>query len=78
MDFLGQCDKFFNGETGVETSVNFYQAAQRNITEDGYLHTSRRENLKSHQQNYCFMYRLLLRRKALTLTVQTHAEVRWR
>jgi hypothetical protein len=31
-----------------ETSVNFYQTAQRNIPEDSHLHTRRRENLKSH------------------------------
>jgi hypothetical protein len=30
-----------------ETSVNFYETTQRSIPE-GYLHTSRRENLKSH------------------------------
>jgi hypothetical protein len=32
-----------------ETSVNFYETAQRNIPEDSNLHTSRRENLKSQQ-----------------------------
>jgi hypothetical protein len=31
-----------------ETSVNFYEIARRNITEDCHLHTLRRENLKSH------------------------------
>jgi hypothetical protein len=31
-----------------ETSANFYQTTQRNIPEDGNLHTRRRENLKSH------------------------------
>jgi hypothetical protein len=31
-----------------ETSANFYQTARRNIPEDSYLHTRRRENLKSH------------------------------
>jgi hypothetical protein len=31
-----------------ETSVNFYQTKQRNKQEDSHLHTSRRENLKSH------------------------------
>jgi hypothetical protein len=31
-----------------ETSVNFYESTRRNIPEDGHLHTSRRENLKSH------------------------------
>jgi hypothetical protein len=30
-----------------ETSVNFYQTTRRNIPEDSYLHTRRRENLKS-------------------------------
>jgi hypothetical protein len=29
-----------------ETSVNFYQTTWRNIPEDSYLHTRRRENLK--------------------------------
>jgi hypothetical protein len=31
-----------------ETSVNFYQTTRRYIPEDSYLHTRRRENLKSH------------------------------
>jgi hypothetical protein len=31
-----------------ETSVNFYQTAWRNDTEDSHVHTRRRENLKSH------------------------------
>jgi hypothetical protein len=31
-----------------ETSVSFYQATRRNITEDRPLHTRRPENLKSH------------------------------
>jgi hypothetical protein len=30
-----------------ETSANFYQTTHRNIPEDSYLHTRRRENLKS-------------------------------
>jgi hypothetical protein len=32
-----------------ETSVNFYQTIRRNIPEDSYLHTRRRENLKPYQ-----------------------------
>jgi hypothetical protein len=31
-----------------ETLVNFYQTTRRNIPEDSYLHTLRRQNLKSH------------------------------
>jgi hypothetical protein len=31
-----------------ETSVNFFQTTRRNNPEDNYLHTRRRENLKSH------------------------------
>jgi hypothetical protein len=31
-----------------ETSVNFYQTTRRFNPEDSYLHTRRRENLKSH------------------------------
>jgi hypothetical protein len=31
-----------------ETSVNLYHTTRRNISEDGNLHTRRRENLKSH------------------------------
>jgi hypothetical protein len=31
-----------------ETSVNFYQNTLRYNPEDRYLHTRRRENLKSH------------------------------
>jgi hypothetical protein len=31
-----------------DTSVNVYQTTRRNIPEDSYLHTRRRENLKSH------------------------------
>jgi hypothetical protein len=34
-----------------ETSVNFYQITRRNIQDDSYLHTRRRENLKSHSGN---------------------------
>jgi hypothetical protein len=30
------------------TSVNIYKTTRRNISEDSYLHTRRRENLKSH------------------------------
>jgi hypothetical protein len=33
-----------------ETPVNFYQTTQRNIPEDGHLHSRRRENLKSHNE----------------------------
>jgi hypothetical protein len=35
-----------------ETSVSFYQATRRNIPEDSHLHTHRRKNLKSHQENF--------------------------
>jgi hypothetical protein len=31
-----------------EPSANIYQTTQRNISEDGHLHTRRRENLKSY------------------------------
>jgi hypothetical protein len=31
-----------------EMSVKFYENTRRNIPEDSYLHTHRRENLKSH------------------------------
>jgi hypothetical protein len=34
-----------------ETSVNFYQTTQRKIKEDSYLHTRRRENLKSQDRS---------------------------
>jgi hypothetical protein len=34
------------------TSVNFYETARRNIPEDSHLHTSCRENLKSHSCEY--------------------------
>jgi hypothetical protein len=32
-----------------ETSINLYQTTRRNIPEDSYPHSRRRENLKSHQ-----------------------------
>jgi hypothetical protein len=32
----------------VETSVNFYETARRDIPEDRHFHTCRRENLKYH------------------------------
>jgi hypothetical protein len=35
-------------ERTSETSVNFYQTARRNNSEDSDLHTRRRENLKSY------------------------------
>lgn len=31
-----------------EASVNFYETAGRNISDDRYLHSRRRENLESH------------------------------
>jgi hypothetical protein len=34
-------------------SVNFYQTTRRNIPEDSYLQTRRREKLKSHQEISC-------------------------
>jgi hypothetical protein len=34
-----------------ETSVNFCQTTRRYIPEGSHLHTCRRENLKSHQNN---------------------------
>jgi hypothetical protein len=37
-----------------EMSVNFYQTTQRNIPEDGHVHTRRRENLKSHIEKFLF------------------------
>jgi hypothetical protein len=35
-------------ESTSEFSVNFYQTTRLNIPEDSYLHTHRREHLKSH------------------------------
>jgi hypothetical protein len=35
-----------------ETTVNFYQTTRRNNPEDSYLHTPRRENLKSYDAVY--------------------------
>jgi hypothetical protein len=35
-------------ERTFETSVYFYQTTRRNNPEDSYLHTRRRDNLKSH------------------------------
>jgi hypothetical protein len=32
-----------------EAPVNFYQTTRCNIPEDSYIHTCRRENLKSHK-----------------------------
>jgi hypothetical protein len=37
-----------------ETSVNFYKTTRRNISEDGNLHTSRRENMKSRLSKISF------------------------
>jgi hypothetical protein len=34
-----------------ETSVNFYQSTRRNNPKGSLLHTRRRENLKSHNEN---------------------------
>jgi hypothetical protein len=39
-----------------ETSGNVYQTTRRNIPEDSHLHTSRRENLKSHTVNIIWNY----------------------
>jgi hypothetical protein len=39
-----------------ETSVNFYQTTRRNNPEDSYLHTRRRENLKSHSLKHVSSY----------------------
>jgi hypothetical protein len=38
-----------------ETSVNFYQTTRRNNSEDSYLHTLRRETLKSHSKASKFL-----------------------
>jgi hypothetical protein len=38
-----------------ETSVNLYQTSRRNNPEDSYLHTRRRENLKSSSDAACFL-----------------------
>jgi hypothetical protein len=46
-----------------ETSVNFYQTKQRNIPEDSYLHTRRRENLKSPQVYAIQMQRMPINTK---------------
>jgi hypothetical protein len=35
-----------------EESANFYQTIRRNNPQDGHLHTSRRENVKSHTKNF--------------------------
>jgi hypothetical protein len=40
-------------EITSETSVNFYQTTLRKIPEENYLHTRRRENLKSHKLLKC-------------------------
>jgi hypothetical protein len=37
-----------------DTSLNFYQTTRRNNSEDSHLHTRRRENLKSHEFNFCW------------------------
>jgi hypothetical protein len=38
-----------------ETSVNYYQTTRRNNPEDSHLLTRRRENLKCHRDNVCFL-----------------------
>jgi hypothetical protein len=38
-----------------ETSVSFYETTQPNIPEDSYLHTHRRENLKSHSDHSWYL-----------------------
>jgi hypothetical protein len=37
-----------------ETSVHSNETTRRYIPEDSKLHTRRRENLKSHTQQFCF------------------------
>jgi hypothetical protein len=39
-----------------ETLVNFYQTTQRNNPEDSHLHTCRRENLKSRNNNVSYAH----------------------
>jgi hypothetical protein len=39
-----------------EASVNIYQTARRNISEDSYLHNRRLVNLKSHHELIDFVY----------------------
>jgi hypothetical protein len=34
-----------------ETLMNFYQATRRHVSEDSFLHSQRRENLKFHVCN---------------------------
>jgi hypothetical protein len=38
-----------------ETSVNFYETIRRNIPQDNYLQTRRRENIKSHNHLRCLV-----------------------
>jgi hypothetical protein len=35
-----------------ETSVKFYKTARRDILEDRHLHSRRRENLKTHRNDF--------------------------
>jgi hypothetical protein len=44
--FRGACCLYHQGDLSLMV-VNFYQTTLRNNPEDGHLHTSRRENLKS-------------------------------
>jgi hypothetical protein len=50
-----------------ETSVNLYQTTRRNNPEDSHLHTHRRENLKSHLDEFSLLI-LTTRLMALSYT----------
>jgi hypothetical protein len=39
-----------------ETSVNFYETARRNNSEDSHRHIRRRENLKSYRGNFVWVH----------------------
>jgi hypothetical protein len=47
-----QDDEMMETVSSSETSVNIYQTTRCSIPEDSRLHTRRRENLKSHLQNF--------------------------
>jgi hypothetical protein len=49
---LAPCSVMAEAASTSETSVNLYQTTRRNNPEESYLHTRRRDNLKSH---YVFM-----------------------
>jgi hypothetical protein len=57
--FMGDCSLYHQDDEAAitsETSANFYEITRHNNTEDSYLHTRRRKDLKSHLDKDSYLH----------------------